>query len=380
LDEFTQTARNKVRKALCQQHHPRVANEISRSILCFPSYADREQYKKAKKLIKEVEKAEWRKRLSSVSTQRSRGRTPVNGENRRAIPRPSSYSQNKKPTLGSEGVPFVDVIRRHMDSSSVVSRPIIVLPEHKGNKSPVVDKRSQVHLSPVVYNVRKPGIKLTADSIELVNLEKDHNNEFDEGKLNFLQWLDKEIKKIDDFYCEKENAAAERYKVICAQFEALLQLGESHLMTNEDNKLPPYTSNPELSTYSDRPDFRSRWRTLISKLRVSLDRLHSAMPAADHASRVKHPDLIANPMTTTTGCVEYRVARRRLKYAILEFYRGMELLKGYQLLNQTGLDKILKKFDKRSRHKISGEYAEKLKSVHFYQSDKLGNLMHKTEV
>ena len=104
------------------------------------------------------------------------------------------------------------------------------------------------------------------------------------------------------------------------------------------------------------------------------------MPAADHERRVKDPELMAKPITTTAGQVEYRVARRRLKKAIVEFYRGMELLKGYRSLNRAGLTKLLKKFDKNNRHKISGEYAVKLKSVHFDQSDELENLMDHTEV
>ena len=47
---------------------------------------------------------------------------------------------------------------------------------------------------------------------------------FNEAELNFLYWLDTEIEKIDDFYREKEKVAAERYKHISAQLEALRQL------------------------------------------------------------------------------------------------------------------------------------------------------------
>ena len=89
---------------------------------------------------------------------------------------------------------------------------------------------------------------------------------------------------------------------------------------------------------------------------------------------------MAKPITTAAGVVEYRVARRRLKQAILEFYRGMELLREYRLLNRTGLTKILKKFDKSARRKISEEYDEKLKALHFEKSDELENLMDRTEV
>ena len=74
---------------------------------------------------------------------------------------------------------------------------------------------------------------------------------------------------------------------------------------------------------------------------------------------LKTLSLCRNPSQATAGYVEYRVARRRLKQAILEFYRGMELLKEYRLLNQTGLAKILKKFDKaagtQNKRRILGE-------------------------
>ena len=65
---------------------------------------------------------------------------------------------------------------------------------------------------------------------------------------------------------------------------------------------------------------------------------------------------------------------------MVEFYRGMELLKGYQSLNRAGLEKMLHKFDKNARHTISGEYAGKLNLVHFYQSNELENLMDRTAV
>src|SRR5437667_5708120 len=99
------------------------------------------------------------------------------------------------------------------------------------------------------------------------------------------------------------------------------------------------------------------------------------MPAADHVQRAKYPELLAHPISTKTGYVEYRVARRRLKEAVLEFYRGMELLKGYRLLNRTALSKILKKFDKTSGRNISAQYNEKLKQMHFDQSDVLEHAM-----
>jgi SPX domain protein involved in polyphosphate accumulation len=207
----------------------------------------------------------------------------------------------------------------------------------------------------------------------------EYHDEIEEAELNFLYWLDTEIKKIDDFYREREKAASDRYKHIAAQLEALCQLRDSH-QPNQSNKFLQGIPATESSFHDNGSSLLSAWQRLISKFWTSLDRLSSAMPAADHERRVKDPELMANPITTTAGYFEYRVARRRLKQAIFEFYRGMELLKGFQSLNRRAVAKILKKFDKNSRRKISGEYEEKLKSMHFEQGNELENLMDQTEV
>ena len=353
-------------------------------------YADRKQYKKGKKLLKEVRKARWRPRLLSTLVVRSPNGNEVNGEDRRTSSRSSRYSRNNEPEIsprqvspqsrlpsstvksnGSGGFPIMD--KAQQTSGSVRPCTPVVLREHRGHKSMTVNFSQSQTTLPQGFDTR--GWISTLD-IELSSLTEDHNI-FDETELNFLQWLDMEIQKIDDFYREKENVAVTRYKLISAQIEALCQLRDSHLI-NESNISFQSSSTP--SWHHDSSGSRSTWQKLISKLRASFDRLSSAMPTADHERRVKHPELVAKPITTTAGYVDYRVARRRLKQAILEFYRGMELLKEYRLLNRIGLAKILKKFDKIAGREISGNYSEKLRSMHFDQSDELKNLLERTEV
>ncbi|CAO3633741.1 unnamed protein product [Cunninghamella blakesleeana] len=77
--------------------------------------------------------------------------------------------------------------------------------------------------------------------------------------------------------------------------------------------------------------------------------------------------------------MSYRVARGRLKAAITEFYRSLELLKSYKILNQTGFQKILKKFDKTAGWKASNIYSAKLKNYHWYTSETLHDMISSTE-
>jgi len=49
---------------------------------------------------------------------------------------------------------------------------------------------------------------------------------------------------------------------------------------------------------------------------------------------------------------DYTLAKKELKTAILEFYRGIELLNDYRVLNETGFRKALKKFDKYTRVRL----------------------------
>ena len=214
---------------------------------------------------------------------------------------------------------------------------------------------------------------------------KDDNFEYDESEIDFLDWLDSEIKKIDDFYQEKEREAVKRYHVLSQQLEALRQLRDSQgIPSSTKNSEGPSRAETSVSgAVGSRLDraLPISWRKPIKRIRASFDVVHSAMPAADHERRAKeHPELMAHPISTMTGYVDYRVARRRLKEAVLEYYRSMELLKQYRLLNRTGIAKILKKFDKTSGRKITPEYNQKLKEIYFDQSDVLETIMSQTEV
>ncbi|KAF7325791.1 Signal transduction protein [Mycena kentingensis (nom. inval.)] len=78
---------------------------------------------------------------------------------------------------------------------------------------------------------------------------------------------------------------------------------------------------------------------------------------------------------------DFQDAKHKLKKAVMEHYRGLEMLQNYRILNLTGIRKALKKFQKVTKISVQKAYmAEKVDKMTFASAeDTIRSMMDKTE-
>lgn len=194
--------------------------------------------------------------------------------------------------------------------------------------------------------------------------------EFDMRQAEFFTFLDKELQKIEVFYKTKEDEAAERLEVLRDQLHEMRDRRVAETLADQQKKarsqrLDPYedVSRPK----SDSEPLGIKWlRPLENAVGIG----HAAKPNGNRQDESAYHDFSRRPQQE----VPYRVAKRKLKLALTEFYRGLELLKSYALLNRTAFRKINKKYDKAVQARPTGRYmSEWVNKAWFVQSELLDN-------
>jgi hypothetical protein len=78
--------------------------------------------------------------------------------------------------------------------------------------------------------------------------------------------------------------------------------------------------------------------------------------------------------------VSHHTAKRKMKIAIAEYYRSLELIKSYASVNRTAFRKIVKKYDKTARSRQKSQYMdEHVNSAYFVKSEKIDMLIADSE-
>ncbi len=228
--------------------------------------------------------------------------------------------------------------------------------------------------------------------------------EFDLRQAEYFTFLDRELEKIDSFYKMKEAQASERLLLLRDQLHIMRDRRMQELRVEQTAKerarleheriassghagIPnKLTLNQRNTQHNRAVSSALRWiepiesaigggPARIGKVTKSMQKWGSPPgPQAGDPEQSKHPDSRRDftRRPTHPDDVPYRAAKRKLKLALQEFYRGLELLKSFALLNRTAFRKINKKYDKTIKARPTGRYmSEKVNKSWFVQSEVL---------
>jgi uncharacterized coiled-coil DUF342 family protein len=232
----------------------------------------------------------------------------------------------------------------------------------------------------------------------------------------FFAWMDNELEKIETFYKSKEDEAGARLKILREQLhemrnrriQEVAEAQRAKAIRKEDERAAfsftgrhPYGQLKKDDDSPSRPNSREQlnaWLDPIervfegAKAKVLNPKVGPNSKALQHMRQSpemlsgnnkqngnvdENRDYVRRPHD---DAVPYRTAKRKLKLALQEFYRGMELLKAYALLNRTAFRKINKKYDKAvNAHPPLRYMTDKVNKAYFVQSEVLDGHIHAVE-
>ncbi|KAK7966358.1 signal transduction protein Syg1 [Apiospora aurea] len=191
----------------------------------------------------------------------------------------------------------------------------------------------------------------------------------------FFDFLDGELDKVETFYKQKEEQAGQRLAVLREQLHEMRNRRANELAEVKQRKKGEAGNGNDHLLSSNGEGGAQGW----------MDPIKSKIfkPGPNSAALLKMPRTpVFSGRSAESGRdyvkkshgddVPYRTAKRKLKLALQEFYRGLELLKSYTLLNRTAFRKLNKKYDKAVNARPPYKYMnEKVNKAWFVNSDVL---------
>ncbi|PVH73788.1 EXS-domain-containing protein [Cadophora sp. DSE1049] len=260
------------------------------------------------------------------------------------------------------------------------------------------------------FELPDPALEPTPLDVDMIAVDQVKKRQKD-----FFKFMDKELEKVETFYKSKEDEAGARLKILREQLhemrnrrieEVAAAQNAKEVRRREENRIFDFQggrSNGQLKDDDYRPTSRDKLNTWLdpfekafgnAKAKVTGPRpggnskaLQNMADSPELRSKAQFDqnrqadegrDYVRRPHYHDD--VPYRTAKSKLKLALQEFYRGMELLKSYALLNRTAFRKINKKYDKAvDAHPPLRYMSEKVNKAWFVNSDVLDSHLHAVE-
>ncbi|GLB42048.1 putative EXS family protein [Lyophyllum shimeji] len=310
-----------------------------------------------------------------------------------------------EPSDAHEVVPYKDAAfeeKRASGSSESVARDPNVTKSRsmRGPQSSLAYTRSFV-------SFRKRGMSQASQSgasgssrptnpMELLPL-KDLLVQLDPTERAFFTALDAQLDKIESFYTAREAEMIARTKVLRMQLE---ELGDHKKLVQATHSRNPsswstaliiglqdklgLTQAPKLAARrAERPDTKDGNTDLPwNRASVGLETLGKGKEKEEDAESEIEEDRRSFGRTVglSSDPEDYLYAKKKLKKAVLEHYRGLEVLHNYRILNLTGFRKALKKFEKTTKIKAQRQYmSEKVEQSGFASDKNVKGMMSEME-
>ncbi|KAH8656589.1 SPX domain-containing protein [Tricladium varicosporioides] len=257
---------------------------------------------------------------------------------------------------------------------------------------------------------------LTSSETRRIDMDMEALDQVRLRQKEFFKYMDKQLNKVETFYKEKEEEAGDRLKILREQLhemrnrriEEVAAAQHAKAIRKEDERSVFDFNRPRSNSKQMENDEASRptskdhliaWFDPLDRvLENAKAKAFGPHPGSNSKSLQKmqeSPEMRARTQAHRNAGfdsrdyvqrhnyedeVPYRTAKRKLKLALQEFYRGMELLKSYALLNRTAFRKINKKYDKAVNADTPLRYmVEKVNKAWFVQSDVLDGHLHAVE-
>lgn len=213
------------------------------------------------------------------------------------------------------------------------------------------------------------------DSSRITGLPRQSLDLVREREQQFYQFMDSELEKVETFYKKNEDRAGQRLAMLREQLHEMRNRRIQEIANEETNRSLSGLSAQKL--HEGNPDKSNGW---VHPLKNKFfppgpnSKSFQNMPQTPHMAAGErahdgHMDYVRRPENHE---VAYRTAKRKLKLAMQEFYRSLELLKSYAMLNRTAFRKLNKKFDKAVNARPPMRYMnEKVNKAWFVNSDVL---------
>lgn len=286
--------------------------------------------------------------------------------------------------------------RQRAQTNQLPDLPSLALPDPaldpKGPPAPSLTNKSKRAFSTSTWKLEKKHIPyihrtFTKSDFHSPNLRipAEAYAELDAKQQAFFTFLDNELAKIEAFYKLKEAEATDRLEVLREQLHVMRDRRLEEILRAKKGKDSRSQSNSdgkegnELGGKMNGAKWKKPIQGALGRGTRQTERakvLESMMtppgPVPEDLVGIEsRQDFVRR---AERDGVPYRTAKRKLKLALQEFYRGLELLKSYADLNRKAFRKINKKYDKATNSRPTGRYvSEKVNHAWFVQSDVLEN-------